>query len=124
MARSGGEDMRALVRLAAIAVLVALSGAAVGAQPALRGDAQAGARLADRVCSACHIVARHQALAPLIVHSAPSFFAIARRRRTTAASLETFLAHPHALARMPFPHLTQPQIADVTAYILSLRRRR
>lgn len=118
--------MRALVRLAAmvaIAAPVVLLVAAAGAQPLPHGDAQAGARLADRVCSACHIVAEHQELPPLVAHSAPSFLAIARRRRTTAASLAAFLAHPHALGRMPFPHLTQSQIADLTAYILSLRGR-
>jgi mono/diheme cytochrome c family protein len=116
--------MRALAGIGAIAAIVALAAGPAAAQHRpLRGNPQAGADLADRVCSACHIIARHQELAPLVAHSAPSFLAIARRRGTTAASLEAFLAHPHPMGQMPFPQLTQPQIADVTAYILGLRRR-
>ena len=117
--------MRALIWVAAVAAIVALSAGPAGAQHRPpRGNPQAGAKLADRVCSACHIIARHQELAPLVAHSAPSFLAIARRHGTTAASLAAFLAHPHPLGRMPFPQLTPPQIGDLTAYILDLRRRR
>ena len=30
-------------------------------------------------------------------------------------------ANPHPLANMPYPNLSTAQLADVTAYILSLR---
>lgn len=112
--------MRALLVIAGFLMLAGISAAAQGRPP--RGEAQAGERLALRVCSACHIVAARQEM-PLVAHNAPSFFAIADRPGTTRQSLAAFLAHPHALARMPFPQLTPRQIADVSAYILSLRGR-
>jgi mono/diheme cytochrome c family protein len=112
--------MRALLVITGILVLAGISATARGQAP--RGDAQAGQRLALRVCSACHIVAARQEM-PLVAHNAPSFFAIAGRPGTTRQSLAAFLAHPHPLGRMPFPELTPHQIADVSAYILSLRGR-
>jgi hypothetical protein len=39
---------------------------------------------------------------------------------TTAASLRVFLSTPHA--RMPDYNLTQREIADLSEYILSLKR--
>jgi mono/diheme cytochrome c family protein len=117
--------MRALMLIVAIVVAgVALADPSGAQEPALRGNRQAGAQLADRVCSACHVVAQHQELAPLVAHTAPTFYAIAKRKDTTAASLAAFLAHPHPMGKMPYPQLTARQIADVSAYILSLRRRR
>ena len=51
----------------------------------------------------------------------PTFAGIARRKSTTAMSLRVFLQSPHA--RMPDLHLSRDEIADVSAYILSLRSR-
>jgi mono/diheme cytochrome c family protein len=117
--------MRALVLVAAVVIVAGAWDAAAGAQNASpRGDPQAGERLALRVCDACHIVASHQELPPVVPRYAPSFFDIARRPGTTARSLDAFLAHPHPLGQMPFPGLTPTQRADVGAYILSLRGRR
>ena len=112
--------MRALFLVAGILMLVGISAEAQSLPQG--GDAQAGRRLALRVCSACHIVAAHQEM-PLVAHNAPSFFDIANRPGTTRQALAAFLAHPHPLGRMPFPQLTPGQIADVSAYILGLRGR-
>ncbi len=117
--------MRALMLVVAVAIFAGAVAASAGAQNAARrGDPQAGRRLALRVCDACHIVAAHQEMSPMVTGYAPSFFDIARRPGTTVQSLDAFLAHPHPLGRMPFPELTATQIDDVSAYILSLRGRR
>ncbi len=113
--------MRALMLIAAVIALAAPAGAQDLPQ---RGDPQAGQRLALRVCDACHIVAANQEMAPLVQRYAPSFFDIARRPGTTAQSIATFLAQYHPRANMPYPDLTPAQVADVAAYILSLRGRR
>ncbi len=116
--------MRALLSMAAVIMLAGGLAAAAGAQTSpQRGDPQAGRRLALRVCDACHIVAANDQMPPLVPRYAPSFFDIANRPGTTAQSLQGFLAHPHALANMPYPELAAAQVADVAAYILTLRGR-
>ncbi len=116
--------MRALLSTAAVLMLVgALAGAAGAQNPPHRGDPQAGRTLALRVCDACHVVASDDPTPPLVPRYAPSFFDIAKRPGTTAQSLEGFLAHSHPLANMPSPGLTAAQMADVAAYILTLRGR-
>jgi mono/diheme cytochrome c family protein len=117
-----GSGMRALLSMAVVVILV--GALAAGAQnPPHRGDPQEGSRLALRVCGACHIVATNQEMRPLVPHYAPSFFDIANRPGTTAQSIEAFLAHPHRFGNMPSPELTAAQVADVAAYILTLRGR-
>ena len=106
-----------------VGLMALIAAAGAQAQPQ-RADIRAGQRLAQRVCDGCHVVAANQELSPLVPNYGPSFFAIADRPTTTARSLASFLSHPHALARMPYPDLTPAQIADVSAYILSLRGRR
>jgi len=84
-------------------------------------DVQAGRMLALHDCDACHIVAAHQELPPLVPGYGPSFFDIANKPETSAESLMTFLGHQHPLGRMPSPELTPRQAADVAAYIMTLR---
>jgi mono/diheme cytochrome c family protein len=117
--------MRALLSISAVAIVIlGVSGGAGGQNLPPRGDPQAGQRIAGRACDACHIVVAHQELTPLVPNAAPSFFAIADRPGTTQQSLAAFLAHAHPYGRMPYPELTPAQIADISAYILSLRHRR
>lgn len=117
--------MRALLSLGmAATVVVGFCVVASGQTPPDRGDRQAGERLAQRVCGACHVVAAHQELPPLVRNTAPSFFDIAKRPDTTPQSLRTFLAHAHPFGRMPYPDLSGAQAADISAYILSLRPHR
>lgn len=83
------------------------------------GDPAAGQRLAERWCSgACHVTGptSQQGTSSGI----PTFAAIARMPSTTQMSLRVFLQTPHA--GMPDLHLSRDEIADVAAYILSLRR--
>ncbi len=78
----------------------------------------AGAELAQKWCSDCHLVGRGQSHSNDAV---PSFAAIAAAPATTAMSLHAFLLTPHG--PMPDLKLSREQIDDVVAYILSLRQR-
>jgi len=82
------------------------------------GDPAAGRTLAEGWCSACHVVTPDQQGASS--NGAPPFATIARTKWATPTSLRVFLQTPHN--RMPDLHLTRTEIADVSAYILSLRK--
>lgn len=92
---------------------------ASGATAQTVGDADAGRALAQRWCTSCHVIdpTAHSASAT----GAPTFPGIARMVSTTALSLSAFLQTPHD--RMPDLHLSHDEIADVTAFILSLKPR-
>lgn len=101
------------MRLVGFALILLSSGIA----PVLAQDAQAGHRLARMWCSACH-----QVESPAVGTSRdtpPSFTAVARMPSTTSISLTVFLSTPHPA--MPNFSLSRKEIADVSAYILSLR---
>jgi len=83
------------------------------------GDAAAGQSLALRWCSSCHMVDVGQPNA--LATGVPTFAGVARMPSTTALSLRVFLQTPHV--RMPDFNLTQGEIGDVAAYILSLKGR-
>ena len=104
--------------------LAALVAAATAQTAPHRTDVEAGRMLALHDCDACHIVAAHQQLPPLVPGYGPSFFEIADRPDVSAQSLVAFLGHPHPLGRMPSPELTADQAADVAAYIMTLRGQR
>ena len=74
-------------------------------------------QLAERWCSSCHVLG--PASSSGTSNGAPTFAGIARMSSTTPLSLRAFLQTPHA--RMPDLHLSQDEIDDVAAYILSLR---
>ena len=84
--------------------------------PAAAQDREAGKRLAGRWCTACHVVEAEQRMAS---DSAPSFWVIAARPRTTAASLDRYLSTGHTL--MPDFSLGAQERDALVAYILSLR---
>lgn len=96
----------------ALASIVSVLPANAGAQ-----DIEAGHRMAAMWCAKCHAVEARQTGPALDV--APPFTAIARMKSTTAVSLNVFLSTPHP--PMPDFSLTRREIADVSAYILSLR---
>jgi mono/diheme cytochrome c family protein len=111
-------------RTTVLALLVGAMATTASAQtPAHRSAAQEGRRLALSKCDVCHVVAADQQYRPLISHYAPSFYDVANRTSTNADSLQAFLAHPHTYENMPSPDLTPAQVANLTAYILSLRGR-
>ena len=102
------------VRFAMIAALLALA-----ADPALAaGRAEEGKAISQRWCASCHQVSPEQTTASA---DAASFMTIAQMRATPSAlaALEGFLADPHPV--MPDMSLTRQEIADLVAYIGSLK---
>lgn len=97
---------------AAIAVLMTLM-----AVPAVAaGDTENGETLARVWCSSCHVVAEDQSAASADV---PTFRSIARNPLTTPDRLAQFLEDPHPV--MPDMNLSRPEVADIVAYIMSLK---
>ena len=81
------------------------------------GDPAEGKRIAASTCSSCHqidVQLRDSTNAPV-----PSFQAIAVMPSTTMLSINVFLRTSHNV--MPNIRLTETQISDIGAYILSLR---
>jgi mono/diheme cytochrome c family protein len=101
-----------------IRLLAALLFAALPVLPAAAQDVEAGHLIARRWCSACHEIGT----APVKIDVSPSFWSIARMPSTTAMSLQAFLSTPHH--RMPDYSLSRQEIADISAYILSLKTAR
>ena len=82
------------------------------------GDIQQGRQLALDVCASCHAVRAGQT--PSSVVAAPSFEVVANTPGMTATALAFWLtAHSHPT--MPMIRLSQQEVDDVSAYILSLR---
>jgi len=102
--------MRVLVICCAASLTVTVS-AALGA------DVEAGRRLAQLRCAACHIVAPNQG--EVEVADAPPFVTIGRKFGFDSDSLVFALVGPHA--KMNFG-LTRPEADDVAAYIARLAR--
>jgi mono/diheme cytochrome c family protein len=99
-------------------LLAVLLLAALPVSPAVAQDVEAGRQIAQRWCSACHEIGT----APVKNDVSPSFWSIARMSSTTAMSLHAFLSTPHH--RMPDYSLSRQEIADLSAYILSLKAAR
>ena len=109
-----------------VSLIAILAGTANAKEPADRGNADAGRELALRACTGCHIVSDDQRFPPLLT-GAPGFREIANRPNVTAASLRrTIAALPQVPrnGRMANPLLTNDQLADVAAYIMTLREGR
>jgi len=95
---------------------LALALSVVVANSALAADAANGERLAERWCSACHVVTSAQQQASA---DAPPFQEIAKRPAFSESGLTTFLLDPHA--KMPNMNLTRTEAGDIAAYIARLR---
>lgn len=96
----------------AIASLTYMSAAA-----SATGDAAAGSRAAERVCSECHAVSAGAGLSP---HpQAPTFQAIANTRGKNEIALKVWFQVPHR--SMPEFVLAEQDSEDLIAYILSLK---
>lgn len=80
-------------------------------------DIKQGRQLALEVCAACHAVLADQSQSPIA--EAPSFETVAATPGMTAAALNVWLTaqdHP----TMPNIALSQTDVQDLSAYILSL----
>lgn len=121
--RSAWEIVYAMTRmiprlLHVIAVAASLLAAGpVAAQEG--GNPFIGHELAARWCASCHMI--DKTAQPRATDAVPSFAAIAAMPSTTTASLAVFLATPHG--QMPDYALSRADIANISAYILSLRTR-
>ena len=116
MIRTGFRGRAWTTGVAAGALFLAgASGVALGQTG---GDAAAGHQLAQNWCSSCHVVDPGQPRGSS--NGAPPFAAIAKMKSATATGLRVFLQTPHG--RMPDLHLTREEIANVSAYILSLKQ--
>lgn len=79
-------------------------------------DIVAGAEVARTQCFSCHQVGRNPGV---IGGVAPSFIEIAGTKGMTQTAIEAFLSTPHE--GMPNYSLSEKQIEDVAAYVMSLR---
>jgi len=100
-----------------LAVLLAAGPAVAQDQP---GNIAMGKRFALNVCAECHFVTEDQE--GLVRADAPTFDDVANMPSTTQLSLRVFLMSPHARRQMPNLVLSEQQMDDVIAYILSMRR--
>jgi mono/diheme cytochrome c family protein len=95
-------------------VLVPLAVAGVTSQP----DPVHGKGLAERLCTNCHLVSSAQQQHPANA-DVPSFHEIANREGQTAGAIAARIMLPkHPMPTIP---LTKAEMADLAAYILSLR---
>jgi len=90
-------------------------------------DVRQGHQVAVTVCAICHVAAADQPPNMPIRHPpGPSFVSIAQRDDISADSLRHFLTTTHAGIDnpygMPKPELTDFQVKQVVAYLLSLRK--
>jgi len=100
--------MRKVLSLAAITVQL-LSYSAFAADP------NHGEAVVKRWCAECHMVAPGQKATT----EAPPFSGIAKRPDFDAAKVAFFLLDPHP--KMPNMQLTRPEVADIAAYIGTLK---
>jgi len=110
------------VRKALMIVAIVL-GAAVAASTLRAGDVEAGFARARTACAECHVIATGvgRRVGRTGTDGAPPFATIANGLKRSESQIKSFLARPHG--RMPDFILTRREIDDLTAYILSLRRR-
>jgi hypothetical protein len=95
-----------------------LAGSASAQQVPGMPDAAKGQALAERLCTNCHLVAPGQEHANVDV---PSFREIANREGQTAGAVTARIILPnHPMPQIP---LDKAELADLAAYILSLRDR-
>ena len=104
----------------AVVLAVALAATAVNAK-AQDGDIAAGHAFAREACKVCHMVKAEEGSSRMIVIG-PAFRNIANTPGMTATAIRVFLMSSHP--KMPNLILTPEEIADVSAYILSLRDHR
>src|SRR6516165_10250592 len=102
------------------AMLASALAAAAWNANAQEGDTAAGRAFAREACITCHVIDPANA-SPRIVAIGPNFQEIANTKGMTATALRVFLTTSHP--KMPNLILTPEEIADVSAYILSLRHR-
>ena len=102
-----------MIRLESRGLIVA---AILAVTPAFAADPDNGERLAQRWCTACHVVALDQR-GP--TGEAPPFRTIAAKPDFDAAKLAFFQMDPHP--KMPNMQLSRTEAGDLAAYIAVLK---
>jgi len=121
------QSKKSAVMMLLIAASVGLAAPVVTAQTKrVEGDAAAGRTLALSACTGCHIVASDQPFNPEWTGPPrpPDFKTIANRPDVTATSLQHHLETLPTVPRRPGmanPDLSDEQLRDVAAFILTLR---
>jgi len=103
----------------AVALTAALAATTFSAK-AQEADIAAGHAFAREACKVCHAV--EPSRLPRRFETGPAFRNIANTPGMTTTALTAFLTTSHP--KMPNLILTPKEMADVTAYILSLRHHR
>lgn len=108
-------DLRAILAFAALLLLG--TGLSLAAPATSLPDPIHGKDLAMRLCSNCHLVSAAQEHANVDI---PSFDEIANKEGQTAGAIMAHIMLPkHPMPTIP---LTQSELADLAAYILSMRK--
>jgi mono/diheme cytochrome c family protein len=97
-------------------LLLAAPGMASAGGVTSKPDPASGKALAERLCTNCHIVNADQSQANVDI---PSFKEIGSRPGQTEGTIMAFIVLPkHPMPQIP---LTKSELADLSAYIFSLR---
>ena len=105
---------RSILAMLWLFLFVPLALAGVTSQP----DPVHGKDLAEKLCTNCHLIGSAQQQAPANA-DVPSFHEIANREgQTTGAITARIMLPKHPMPTIP---LTKAELADLAAYILSLR---
>lgn len=109
----------AVLASALTATTLLLASAAAGAPVPGQPDPQAGKGLAEKLCTNCHLIGSAQQ--EHAVADVPSFHEIANRQgQTTGAIVAHIILPKHPMPQIP---LTKGELADLAAYIMTLRDR-
>ncbi len=104
---------------ALIATVLLLAGHAAGAPLPGQPDPQSGKALAEKLCTNCHLVGSAQQEHAVV--DVPSFHEIANQQAQTEGEIIAHIMLPkHPMPQIP---LTKSELADLAAYIMSLRDR-
>ena len=114
-----GRDVKLLQSATAALIGIVVGGAGIASAATVQptGDVPAGHALAQRWCAVCHQV---EAGARQMPDVPPAFEAVAAMKSTTETSLKVWLQTSHP--NMPNLRLSQDEMNDVVAYILSLKK--
>ena len=106
--------LRYVFAIISLLLFVPLAAAGVTSQP----DPVSGKALAEKLCTNCHLVDSAQQQQPVNA-DVPSFHEIANREGQTLGAITARIMLPkHPMPTIP---LTKAELADLAAYILSLR---
>ncbi|WP_072392351.1 cytochrome c [Hyphomicrobium sp. CS1GBMeth3] len=99
--------------------LLMLAAPSVAGSATPKPDPEKGRALAERVCTACHVISKHPASS--VAADVPSFPAIANKPGQSMETIAGRIVIPHP--PMPAVALTREEIVNVVAYIMTFKER-